>query len=200
MKRVLIFDFGGVLMKTVDYAPRFKWDDRLQLPRGSVERIVHGSESWRLAQTGLMSISDYWQDVAAQLNLSSEALQQLRDDFFSGDQLDQTLVDYIRQKREDGHSIALLSNDSPELLKKLQTLNIAHLFDPLIISANIGVMKPAPESYQAVLDLLNRRPEETIFIDDNPDNIEGAKMLSIHTIHYTPRLNLPDVLNDLLIA
>lgn len=52
------------------------------------------------------------------------------------------LVGYIRQLKERGHQIALLSNDSPALLGKLQKLEIDGLFDPLIVSAFIGVMKP----------------------------------------------------------
>jgi epoxide hydrolase-like predicted phosphatase len=198
VKRALIFDFGGVLMKTVDYTPRFRWDDRLQLARGHVERIVHGSESWRLAQTGLLAVENYWHDVAHQLQLTPEQLTQLQHDFFSGDQLDETLIAYIRQLRQAGHTVALLSNDSPALMEKLQTFNIVDLFDPLIISANIGVMKPAPESYQKVLDYLRCHPQDTIFIDDNADNIIGAKALGIHTVHYTPGLDLPRILDPLL--
>lgn len=60
MKRSIIFDFGGVLMRTIDYTPRHKWDDRLGLPHGSVEKVVHGSESWRQAQVGQMELQGYW--------------------------------------------------------------------------------------------------------------------------------------------
>ena len=121
LKRAIIFDFGGVFMKTLDYSPRHRWDDRLHLPHGSVERIVHGSESWRQAQIGTLALSDYWSDVASQLKLRPDETRQLADDFYSGDQLDNSLVDYARQLRAQGHPVALLSNDSPALVQKLQT-------------------------------------------------------------------------------
>jgi epoxide hydrolase-like predicted phosphatase len=185
MKPALIFDFGGVLMRTVDYTPRHRWDGQLGLPLGSVEHVVHGSESWRLAQIGAISPEAYWADVAQQLGLTAEQTHQFAIDFFSGDQLDEELVTYIRQLRAAGHRIALLSNDSPALFDKLQTLRIAALFDPLVISAFIGVMKPDPRAYQTVLDRLGIAPAQAVFIDDLPRNVAGAQAVGITSLHYT---------------
>ena len=200
MRRAICFDFGGVLMKTVDYQPRHAWDDRLGLPHGSVERAVHNATSWVQAQCGLISILEYWQDVAAQLRLSPEDRQQLAIDFYSGDQLDLALIDTIRQLRDDGHAVALLSNEGADLATKLQKLGVADLFDPTVISANIGVMKPAPEAYQAVLDRLQCRADEVIFIDDRPENIAGARALGIHGVHYTAGMDLAAALAKILYA
>jgi epoxide hydrolase-like predicted phosphatase len=185
MKPALIFDFGGVLMRTIDYTPRHRWDEQLGLPLGSVERVVHGSESWRLAQIGAISPETYWSDVRQQLNLTSEQIRQLAIDFFSGDRLDHALVAYIQQLRAAEHRIALLSNDSPALLNKLHALEIANLFDPLVISAFIGVMKPDARAYQAVLDRLGIPASQAIFIDDLPRNVAGAQALGITSLHYT---------------
>lgn len=198
MKRAVIFDFGGVLMKTLDYTPRHSWDDHLGLPRNTVERVVHGSESWRQAQHGRLSIDDYWQDVAKQLKLSPEDLSQLQRDYFAGDVLDNELVNYIRELRVRGHRVALLSNDSSVLSQKLERLGIVDLFDPLIISANIGYMKPAPEAYFAMLNALQLPAEQTVFIDDMPDNVAGAEAVGIRSIRYTPDMNLREVLETLL--
>ena len=185
MIQAVIFDFGGVFMKTTDYQPRHRWDERLGLPHGSVERVVHGSESWRAAQKGQLSMEAYWQDVAQQLHLTSADVRQLADDFYSGDSLDGDLVQLAQDLRERGLRVALLSNDGPHLRHKLDHIGIASLFDPLVISAHIGVMKPAAQAYQTVLSQLNCAPHEAIFVDDMPANIEGAKAVGIYSIHYT---------------
>lgn len=198
MKRALIFDFGGVLMKTVDYAPRLRWDDRLGLLHGSVERAVHNAESWVQAQTGAISPAVYWQDVAKRLGLSTDEVSQLSTDFYSGDVLDAALIALIRGYRAEGHSVALLSNDSLELLPKLNRLGITELFDPLVVSAQIGVMKPAAGAYQSVLDWLNLPPQATVFIDDRPENIDGARQLGIHGLHYVAGADLAAQLAPLL--
>ncbi|MBC7811544.1 MAG: HAD family phosphatase [Burkholderiales bacterium] len=185
-------------MKTTDYRPRHQWDEKLSLPHGSVERIVHGSATWHKAQTGSVSVADYWADVGAQLGISEGDTQQLADEFYSGDTLDMALVDYIQTLRAAGHIVALLSNDSPALMEKLRALNIDSLFDPLLISANIGVMKPDAAAFQAILTALNRPAPETVFIDDNADNIAGAAALGIHTVHYKGDIHLPSVMESLL--
>ncbi|PJF23084.1 MAG: hypothetical protein CUN56_02680 [Phototrophicales bacterium] len=193
MQYAVIFDFGGVLMKTIDYTPRFDWDDRLGLPRGSVEKIVHNQDSWVKAQTGLISPQAYWADVARQLKLTD--LGTLPHDFYSGDALDQGLIHLIHDLRRAGRAVALLSNDTLELMDKLRRLQIDDLFDPLVISAQIGVMKPHPAAYQTVLNQLQCPPQEAIFIDDRLENVQGAAALGIHAVHYTPGLDLAKILN-----
>lgn len=200
MKRAVIFDFGGVLMKTADPTPRLRWDERLGLPPGSVERVVHGSESWRQAQTGTLSVAAYWDDVARQLRISAAQAAQLAEDFFSGDRLDAEMLALIGRLRQDGHPVALLSNDSPALRGKLTALGIAALFEPLIISGEIGVMKPDARSYQAVLDGLRLPPGQAIFIDDAPANVAGAQAVGVHGLHYTTTAALLAALQPLLLA
>ena len=55
MIRAVIFDWGGVLMRTVDASPRLAWDARLGLAPGSVNRLVFESSAWRRAQLGQIS-------------------------------------------------------------------------------------------------------------------------------------------------
>lgn len=197
-KKAVIFDFGGVIFKTVDYTPRHKWDDRLGLPPGSVERVVHNDSSWLDAQTGRITTADYWRDVAERLNLGAEEVAELAADFYSGDVVDKTIVAYIKSLRTAGHPVALLSNDSLDLVPRLEELALTALFDPLVISARIGVMKPAAGAYEAVLDGLGYPPGATIFIDDRAENVEGAANLGIHAVHYTAGMDLPGTLAPLL--
>lgn len=194
----LVFDFGGVLMKTVTRSFRWAWDDRLGLARGTVERVVHGSESWRRAQVGVISVQDYWRDVAAQLGLNSRELSELETDFFKGDQLDLEIMEFIRRCKLAGQRTALLSNDSPALHDKLERLGISMLFDPLVISADIGVMKPDARAYQHVIGLLGCPPAQTVFVDDMPANIRGASDVGMNGILYTPELDLERTLSPYL--
>lgn len=198
MLRAVVFDFGGVFMRTVDYSWRHAWDERLGLAQGSVERVVHGSASWRRAQLGQTSLDDYWADVAGQLHITPTAVAELAVDFFQGDVLDRGLVEYTESLRRRGHPVALLSNDGPALPDKLRRLGIAELFDPLVVSAQIGVMKPDAGAYQAVLAGLGCAPGEAVFIDDMPANVAGAQAIGMLVLRYTTLETLQAGLEPLL--
>ncbi len=200
VQRAVIFDYGGVLVKTMDYTPRHLWDDRLNLPRGSVERVAHGSESWRQAQTGQLGLADYWKDVARQLGLDETDAAQFARDFYSGDQPDAGLLAYLRELRRRGHTVALLSNASPALRGELAAFEMTDLFDVIVASCEIGVMKPDARAYQAVLNQIGRPPAEAIFIDDLPANITGARAVGLLGVLYTPGMALPAALEPLLVT
>jgi putative hydrolase of the HAD superfamily len=53
-----------------------------------------------------------------------------------------------------------------------------------VTSAEIGVMKPDPRIYQAMLEKLGVSPPETIFVDDFLENVEGARRLGMRSIHF----------------
>jgi putative hydrolase of the HAD superfamily len=200
MPIAFMFDFGGVLMKTADYAPRHAWDKRLGLPVGSVEKIVHNADSWVRAQKGEISPSAYWDDVASQLGLSHDDVHQLAHDFYSGDVLDMSLIALIEKLREEGYTVGLLSNDSLELEDKLHRLNIHHLFEPLLISAKLGMMKPNRAIYQHLLASLPANSYPVVFVDDRIDNIHGAIKAGMVGVFYQPKLDVEKNLRDLIYA
>ncbi len=190
MIKACIFDFGGVLVITEDYRPRHAWDERLGLPVGSVERVVHYSDLWIQAQLGRISYDDYWKGVAERLYMRQEDIDALRRDYFSGDRLNHRLVNVIKELREQGMITAILSNETAELLERLQVLGLRDLFDQVFISAQLGVMKPDPAAYRLALQALQVAPQETIFLDDALRNVRAAQQLGLHAQLFRPALNI----------
>jgi putative hydrolase of the HAD superfamily len=118
------------------------------------------------------------------LGLDERAIQDLRRDFYAGDRINPVVLDVITRLRPH-YKQAILSNAVPSLLEMLRDrFQIVHLFDVIITSASIRVMKPDPQAYRAALDALRLRAEETVFIDDLRENIQGAKQLGMHAIHF----------------
>nr|MBN1229275.1 HAD family phosphatase [Anaerolineae bacterium] len=194
----VIFDWGGVLMRTEDYSFRSQWDARLALPSGGVERILLHSGIWEKAQLGHVSLEDYWDTISKILKITPDQLADLRADFYNGDRLDQTLLLLIEELREKGIAIGLLSNNTSDLADTLLDLGIENRFDATIISANIGVMKPADDAYHAILRKLQILPQNALFIDDFPQNVEGARAVGMNAMHYTPDLDLASYIDQWL--
>jgi epoxide hydrolase-like predicted phosphatase len=198
MIKAFIFDFGGVLARTEDYTPRHAWDERLGLPTGSVERAVHHSDIWIQAQLGRITPRAYWNGVAELLYMRKEDIDELRRDYFSGDRLNHKLVALIRDLRAKGYPVALLSNESLQLESRLREYGIYDLFDHILISALMGMMKPDPTVYRVALQSVGAAPHEAVFVDDSLVNVRGAQPLGIHTILFRPELDLKAEITKLI--
>jgi putative hydrolase of the HAD superfamily len=199
MINAVVFDFGGVLMRTGDPVGRREWEAQLGLAPGRLEQIVHGSEAWIKAQQGQISVEDYWGAVAAELNIAAERMPALQVDYFRDDSLDYDLVKVIADLRSIGYKVGLLSNDAITLETKLRDqLAIYDAFDAVVISAAIGVMKPDPDAYHAIARALGVEVATCVFIDDNPANIEGARRVGMRAIHYRAGMDLRAALSGYL--
>ncbi|MBX2997760.1 MAG: HAD family phosphatase [Caldilineaceae bacterium] len=190
MIKAVIFDVGGVLIRTTDPQPRRTLEERLGLPEGGAELLVFNSEMGRAAQMGQITSLDHWQWVAEQLNLDADVLLQFQHEFFGGDYLDRDLIAFIRKLRP-AYRTAIISNYMDELTRLLGEVHcIADAFDLIVISSSEKIMKPDPIIFERTLQRLNLAPQETIFVDDFPHNVEGARAVGMNAIHFTPGIDL----------
>jgi glucose-1-phosphatase len=191
MIKAIIFDVGGVLIRTHDHSPRRQWEQRLGLSERESEQIVFNSEMGHKAQRGAVTDEALWQWVGQRLNLTAADLVAFRAGFWAGDVLDTGLVNYIRRLRP-AYQTAIISNATDGLYESLTNQHkIADAFDLIVGSAREKVMKPAPEIFQRTLQRLGRLPKEAVFIDDFAHNIQAAQELGWHTIHFQPGTNVP---------
>lgn len=102
------------------------------------------------------------------------------------------------------YRLFLLSNTSSIHIEAINKIlhqasgvsNLDDLFEKIFLSYEMGIMKPHPDIYQRVLEEAGIRAEETLFLDDNADNIRAASALGIQTIHVQKPLTILDYLND----
>lgn len=195
--KAIIFDMGGVLVRTLDPAPRAAAEQQLGLAPGGAEALVLNSPMGKAAQLGQITTDALWVWVQHELGLADQALAQFRHDFWAGDRLDEELVAYLRGLQST-YQRALLSNFMDELPAVITVRHpMADAFDLVVCSAFEGIMKPTAAIYERTLARLGRQPAEAVFIDDAPANIEGARQVGLAAIHYTPGLDLPAALAEL---
>ncbi len=199
--KAIIWDFDGVLMRTEDQGPRHAWDQRLGLPIGSVERAVQRSDIWVQAQLGRVTEKAYWLGVAELLYIRRDNLdliRELRKDYFAGDRLNYRLITLIQELKTAGYYQGLLANDSLQLDVKLRELGIYDLFDCVLISAQIGFMKPDAAAFRVALQELKVNPDEAVVIDEALNNIRVAQGMGISTILYRAETDVRAELEPLL--
>jgi putative hydrolase of the HAD superfamily len=195
--KAVIFDVGGVLVRTHDWSGRQRWESELSLPPGQAEWLVFNSGPGLRAQQGLMTESELWQEVAAELGLDAGRLEAFRRDFWAGDSLDDELVAYISALRP-AYQTAIISNFNESLRDVLDRVYaVADAFDLIVVSAEESVMKPDTRIYHLTLERLGRQPAEAVFIDDSLANVEGARAAGLHAVHYQAGMNVPAALAEL---
>ncbi len=182
--RAVIFDFGGVLVRMEDLRGQRKWEKRLGLREGELADAVFRSEVTDRSMIGEATEADVWNHVAASYNLSSEETDELRRDFWSGDQLDAELVGFLHGLHSRYKS-AILSNAWPGSREVFtETFGLGEVVHEMIISAEEGVAKPDAHIYQIALRRLGVQPENAIFVDDLVENVQGAQAVGMRGIRF----------------
>ena len=196
--KAVIWDLGGVLVRTEDRSSRERWEQRLGLRIGELDALVFDGEVGRAAALGKAQADDIWHALGDRLSLDEEQLATLERDFWAGDQVDQQLIAKTRALRP-ARKTALLSNAWPDLRGALEKIwGITDIFDEIIISAEVGFAKPDPRIYQLALERLVLKPEDVVFIDDFKHNIEAAEKMGLNTIHFTNTVEVLSELEDML--
>ncbi len=177
--RAIIFDVGDVLLREGDHTKRYEWERRLGLAQGQLTRLVQDSEPAAHAASGEVSERQVWETVASQLRLDAAQIPELQRDFWSSEQLDTTLVQFIQSLRPR-YKIGILSNawsDARYFHNAKFKMNT--WVDAAVYSAEVKLLKPDPRIYQIVLDQLGLPANECVFVDDKPVNIEAAQALGM---------------------
>lgn len=181
--RAVIWDLGGVIVRTENPSPRTLAAERLGVSRKELEDLVFAGEWSDRATLGQISTSDLWDNVCTRLKLPVEESESLQRSFWGGDRLDRELVEYIRTLRP-AFRTALLSNAFLDLRSALERWGIVDAFDHLIISAEVGLMKPDPRIFELALERLQVAPAEAVFVDDFILNVRAAQKAGLRAIRF----------------
>jgi putative hydrolase of the HAD superfamily len=88
-----------------------------------------------------------------------------------------------------------LNNESDELNQhRLDAFGLRDIFVAFFSSCWVGVLKPALRIYEVALAMAQAEPGASVFIDDRVRNLEPAKELGMHAIHFTDAARLRDEL------
>jgi epoxide hydrolase-like predicted phosphatase len=176
--RAVFFDFGGVIMRTEYQAPRQKLAERFNMDYEEIDKAVFNSESARRASLGEIAEDEHWINVLKRFHLPATESKPFRDQFFGGDIIDRELIEYIRSLRGSIRT-GLISNAWSGLRDFLAREKLLDLFDTVVISAEVGAVKPSDRIYQIALEKASVSARESVFVDDFPENVAACQKVGM---------------------
>jgi HAD superfamily hydrolase (TIGR01509 family) len=182
--RNVVFDFGGVLVRWQPEAiiAGFYADEPL---RARVRDAVFRHPDWIDLDRGTLSDSVAIERFAARMGRPAaemHALMQYVKDSLTPLPDSIALLDELAER---GVPLYGLSNMSAPMFALLRSRH-GHWdrFRGIVVSGEIGMVKPDPEIFHHLAQRYDLIPAETVFIDDHLPNIESARRLGFRTIHF----------------
>ncbi len=196
--KAIILDMGGVLLRSFNAAPREAMAKRFGTTRQELEKFVFQSPTSVQSEKGEVTEIFHWETVLRHFGRTNEDPEKIYYEYFSGDAIDRELMEFAESLKPD-HRLGLLSNAWVNARKRLDSLfHFIDIFDVSIFSAEVKTRKPEPKIYQIMMEKLEVKADECIFIDDFPENIEGAKQLGISTILFKNTQDAIHKINSML--
>jgi putative hydrolase of the HAD superfamily len=178
----LLVDWGGVLTTNV-FGSFDAFCEREGLEAGVVRHAFVNDGRAREALVGLESGTlpepEFEVRMAGVLGVDATSLiERLMGDASP----DLEMLAVVRRARDHGIATGLISNSWGA--SRYDADLLGELFDGVVISATVGIRKPAPEIYEIGARSLDLQPKECVFVDDLRGNLKPARALGMTTVHH----------------
>lgn len=191
----VLFDYGGVLTGPVGDSIR-DWHTADGIDPASftrtlkqwLSRTVNWETPIHRLETGALSIEEFEKVFASELSTVDGRAPEaagILGRMFAGMQPDPEMFELVEELRDCGIKVGLLSNSWGNTYPRAR---IDALFDPVVISGEVGLRKPHAAIYQHALERLGLPAGRVLFVDDAEPNIIGAQALGLRALlHNSPR-------------
>lgn len=184
MIKNIIFDVGKVL---VEYDP-YTFVEKRGYTREEQEILLNAifrSPQWLIADRGPIETKDLIEGFAA----NAPGYEDLVRDAYG--HAEETVwempytMEWIRELKGKGYRLYVLSNYGKDLFERTKDkMPFLPYMDGVVFSHQCHLMKPEREIYQYLCDRYSLLPAESVFLDDNEENIAAARDCGIHGIWF----------------
>lgn len=194
----VVFDFGQVLVK---FDPNYMCK-RYVSDENDVNllcKVLFSRYYWDKLDAGTISDEELVSDVKTKI---PERLHKSAEEIYYNWIYNLPEIEGMRSVislcREKGFGVYLLSNISEYFALHSEEIPILSLLDGFVFSATCGFVKPSQKIFEHITQRFNLTPCETLFIDDNAMNVNGAKEFGITSYLFDGNAkNLYNFINNL---
>ncbi len=175
MIKFVYFDIGGVL---VDWSGVFKTAaGKFNLNPSDISNVFQ--ENHIEITKGIMSSDDFWKKCIQKYKLQNTSGFDFLDSWVSDYKPINITHDFVGQIKNK-YKIGLLSNIYKGMLPLLINKKLIPdiVYDQIVFSCDVGMMKPDPEIFELAEKRAGRKTNELLLVDDREDYLEGAEKLN----------------------
>ena len=182
MIRTIIFDIGNVL--TVfgwkNFLKSFGFDAQTE---ERVGKATMDNPFWNEMNRGKLSEEEMLEGFIQNDPSVEKEIRQIYENLHGILTKANYAIPWIKELKAKGYQVLVLSNFSEKVAREnADALDFLEYVDGGILSYKDGVIKPDPAIYRLLLDRYGLKPEECVFLDDVPKNVDAAAAFGIATI------------------
>ena len=175
MLRTVLFDLGNVVLHFSHERMFAQMGQLAGMTGGEIRQLVQEHHLIREFETGRMSRSEFHRLFQSWTGKEVERRRLMRavSNIFTPNE---TLIPVLDQLKNSGLRLVLLSNTNIAHISYIkQRFDVLARFDHLVLSYEVGAMKPDPPIYEAALQAIHCEPGECLYTDDIVENVERAR-------------------------
>ncbi|MDQ2690857.1 MAG: HAD family phosphatase [Chloroflexota bacterium] len=195
--KAIIFDFGNVLL---EWNPRYVYQRFFPNDPEGMERFLNEVNfmDWNVLQDKGRPFVEGVAVLSQQFPHYSHLIQAYHDHWIDslGDAIAGT-VSIMQELKQAGYALYGLSNWSAETFPHARRKHaFFDVLDDMVISGEVGHVKPDPQIFQILLNKIGRQARECLFIDDSLANVRQAEKMGFAIVHFQSPEQLRAALRD----
>jgi 2-haloacid dehalogenase len=181
----VVFDLGNVL---IDWSPRHLYRKLFGADIEGMERFLAEvcNGAWNERQDAGRTWEEGIQEAVARYPEQADLIRAFRhrwDEMLGGPMHDSVAV--LEELRKNGTRLLALTNWSRETFPiALERYEFLSWFEGILVSGQEGIIKPDPAIYRLLISRFAVDVSRAVFIDDSLRNVEGARLVGLHALHF----------------
>jgi|SRR3989344_3310880 len=193
--KAIIFDMGGVVLNAQIENAYEILATKLKITKDQFDEVKN--KYIKDAQKGKITDEKMVKDISVELNISYEKILSYWKEAYSEVMIiNSEVLSLVKKLKKDGFIVALISNTIGIHSNINKEREVYKEFNPVILSNEVGLIKPEKEIYELMLKKLNLSPKECIFIDDRPEHLKPAVSIGMKGILFENNNQLIKAIKD----
>ena len=181
----IVFDFGGVL---IDWNPRYLYRSYFAGDEERMEWFLQNvcTYPWNIQMDGGKPFAEGVAELTAQHPEWAEAIgiYHTRWAEMIGGEVEGT-ASLIKRLKAAGYRVFGLTNWSMETYPLIRdNYEVFSLFEGVVVSGEEHLLKPDEKIYRCLLERYSLEAAESVFLDDNADNVAGAEAVGMEAVRF----------------